>query len=151
MTTNPHDHHATPDEQGRRAPEPEPDPEPDQVRQTPEAIEAGNVRREGQENGGATLEADPAEGEAAEAEQQNQTRRARGVEWVRPTDLINRNSAALAGRGIDLEVDLTRKSREKIGAGMRYLGERARNLPPLSSFGRGHRHDAPTRAAVGKS
>lgn len=151
MTTNPHDHRAIPDEhQGRHTPDPEPPKPESEGRQTPEAIEAANLRRRAQDTISDTS-LDGEQGEAAEAEKQNQVRRARGVEWVRPTDLINRNSAALAGRGIDLEVDLARKSREQLGAGMRYLGDRARNLPPLSSFGRGHRHDAPARAAVGKS
>lgn len=151
MNTNPHDHRTTPNEhQGHREPVQEQSkPEPE-ARQTPEAIEAANLRRRERDIlSGTPLDADP--GEMAEAEQQNQVRRARGVEWVRPTDLINRNSAALAGRGIDLEVDLARKSREKLGDGIRNLGDRARNLPPLSAFGRGQRHDAPTRAAVGKS
>ena len=151
MNTNPHDHRTTPDEhQGHREPVQEQSkPEPE-TRQTPEAIEAANLRRRERD----TLDRTPLVGDPdamAEAEQQNQVRRARGVEWVRPTDLMNRSSAALAGRGIDLEVDLARKSREKLGAGMRGLGDRARNLSPLSSFGRGQRHDAPTRAAVGKS
>ncbi len=65
-----------------------------------------------------------------------EARRARGVEWVRPTDLIARHGAALAGRGIDFEVELARRTRAPVTTGARHLGERARRLPPLSAFGR---------------
>ena len=75
----------------------------------------------------------------------------RGIAWVRPTDLIARNTASLAGRGIDMEVEMARKAREPLVAGLRNLGDRARRLSPLSAFGHGARHHAPTRAAVGKS
>lgn len=63
-------------------------------------------------------------------------RRARGVEWVRPTELIARHGAALAGRGIDLEVELARRGRAPMTAGVRHLSDRAHRLPPLSAFGR---------------
>lgn len=62
--------------------------------------------------------------------------RARGVEWVRPTDLIARHGAALAGRGIDFEIELARRARTPVTAGARLLGERAHRLPPVSAFGR---------------
>lgn len=65
-----------------------------------------------------------------------EARRARGVEWVRPTDLIARHGAALAGRGVDFEVELARRIRTPIATGVPGLGERARRLPPLSAFGR---------------
>jgi len=78
--------------------------------------------------------------------------RARGVEWVRPTDLIARHGAALAGRGIDFEVELARRTRTPITTGARQLGERARRLPPLSAFGRGNTTQAaPSRPGVGMS
>lgn len=78
--------------------------------------------------------------------------RARGVEWVRPTDLIARHGAALAGRGIDFEVELARRTRTPITTGARQLGERARRLPPLSAFGRSSTTQAaPSRPGVGMS
>lgn len=80
-------------------------------------------------------------------------RRLRGVEWVRPTDLLARQSAAVAGRGIDFEVELARRTRQFTGqmtrAGGRRIGEvgkaiseRARRLPDVSEFGRGSRHQS---------
>src|SRR5690606_8912267 len=70
-------------------------------------------------------------------------RRVRGVEWVRPTDLLARQSAAVAGRGIDLEVELARRTRQATGRVTRVSGrgvgkaaqaisERARRLPDES-------------------
>lgn len=79
-------------------------------------------------------------------------RRARGVEWVRPTDLLARHGAALAGRGIDFEVELARRTRTATNAGVRGVGDRARRLPPLSAFGRISSTQAgPSRPGVGMS
>ena len=61
--------------------------------------------------------------------------RGRGVEWVRPTDLIARHSAHAAGRGLDFQAELARRTRTPLGAGVRRLGDRARRLPPISAFG----------------
>ena len=77
-------------------------------------------------------------------------RRARGVEWVRPTDLIARHSASLSGRGIDFEAELARRARAPIANRMHDLADRARRLPPLSAFGRsGATHESPVRSGVG--
>ncbi|WBL19658.1 hypothetical protein [Citricoccus sp. NR2] len=88
-------------------------------------------------------------------------RRARGVEWVRPTDLLARQSATVAGRGIDFEVELARRTRQLTGhitqASGRGLGkaaqaisERARRLPDVSEFGRGSRHQSwVSRSGIG--
>ena len=85
----------------------------------------------------------------------------RGVEWVRPTDLMARHSAALAGRGIDFEVELTRRTRnlpaQAVRAGRRRISdaqsveaERARRLPPVSDFGRsGGSQSWVTRSGIG--
>ncbi|MBD4582297.1 hypothetical protein GUG60_24430, partial [Xanthomonas citri pv. citri] len=76
--------------------------------------------------------------------------RARGVEWVRPTDLLARHGAALAGRGIDFEVELARRTRTATNTGVRGVGERARRLPPLSAFGRSRTTESvPSRSPVG--
>ena len=75
---------------------------------------------------------------------------ARGVEWVRPTDLMARHSAAIAGRGIDFQTELARRARAPLAAGMRRLNERVRKLPPISAFGqRGAAQTAPVRSGVG--
>ncbi|GAA1546542.1 hypothetical protein [Brevibacterium picturae] len=88
-------------------------------------------------------------------------RRARGVEWVRPTDLLARQSATVAGRGIDFEVELARRTRKLTGhvtrASGRGIGKvgkamsvRARRLPNVSEFGRSNRHQSwVTRSGIG--
>jgi len=133
---------------------PEPDMPEDrsEVRQVPEAVAAADVTK----HKDTTVETPAADeitdaAEAAEVEQKLEEHRARGIEWVRPTDLIARNTASLAGRGIDMEIELSRKARAPLADGLRNLGDRAKRLSPLSAFGHGARHHAPTRAAVGKS
>lgn len=70
------------------------------------------------------------------------------VEWVRPSELLASRSARIAGRGIDFEAELARRTRQAPGqvvrltgrgvrAGGRFVSERARRLPPVSDFGRG--------------
>ena len=130
-------------------PEPEMPEDRSEVRQVPEAVAAADVtkRKDTTVETAATDEIT----DAAEVEQRLEAHRARGIEWVRPTDLIARNTASLAGRGIVMEVEMSGKAREPLVAGLRNLGDRARRLSPLSAFGHGARHHAPTRAAVGKS
>lgn len=74
--------------------------------------------------------------QVARDDKQHALVRGRGVEWVRPTDLIARHSAHAAGRGLDFQAELARRTRTPIGAGVRRLGDRARRLPPISAFGR---------------
>ena len=84
-------------------------------------------------------------------------RRMRGVEWVRPTDLLARQSATMAGRGIDFEVELARRTRQMTRASGRGLGkaaqaisERAQRLPDVSEFGRSSRHQSwVSRSGIG--
>ena len=71
-------------------------------------------------------------------------KKARGVEWVRPSDLLVSRSARLAGRGLDFQAELSRRARRLPGqtyratrTGMRTMSERARRLPPATAFGRG--------------
>lgn len=81
-----------------------------------------------------------------------QARKARGVDWVRPTDLMARSSAAMAGRGIDLQTKLAKRVDRGIATGVKSLASAAaKKLPPLSSFGRGRTHVPPTRSAVGRN
>ncbi len=95
--------------------EPRERPEPVEAATAPEAVRAAQVARE---------------------DKQHAIVRGRGVEWVRPTDLIARHSAHAAGRGLDFQAELARRTRTPIGAGVRHLGDRARRLPPISAFGR---------------
>ena len=113
MNGNPHEQH----ERRRPIPEPERERELAESTGTPDAVGAAHIRRDDQEHTPAG-------------------RRARGVEWVRPTDLIARHSAHAAGRGLDFQAELARRTRTPIGAGVRRLGDRARRLPPISAFGR---------------
>lgn len=134
-----HDHDLRGPGDGERA------PEQDSARTAPEAIEkteapdAVRAARASRRRG--------TEWQTPAAED----RRARGVAWVRPTDLIARHGAALAGRGIDFEVELARRTRTPITAGVRGLGERARRLPPLSAFGRSSTEQAAPSRRVGMS
>ncbi len=70
--------------------------------------------------------------------------KARGVEWVRPSELLVSRAGRIAGRGIDFQAELARRARRVPGqtyratrSGVRSLSERARKLPPASAFGRG--------------
>src|SRR5690606_23827525 len=88
-------------------------------------------------------------------------RRVRGVAWVRPTDLLARQSAAVAGRGIDFEVELARRTRQftgqmtrasgrGLGKAAQAISERARRLPDVSEFGRGSRQQSwVSRSGIG--
>ncbi|GFZ89698.1 hypothetical protein GCM10011359_18730 [Nesterenkonia alkaliphila] len=78
--------------------------------------------------------------------------RGSGIEWVRPTEFFTRAGASASGRGIDYTAALSQTSRSAAWAGMRTVGSKARNLPPLSSFGRGgHTAPTPARTSVGMS
>ncbi|WP_075889528.1 hypothetical protein [Actinomyces provencensis] len=128
MNGNPHEQH----ERRRPTPEPEGERESDDETGTPDAVEAAQVRRDGDQG------------------TPGHERRARGVEWVRPTDLIARHGATLSGRGIDFEAELARRARAPLANRMHDLADRARRLPPLSAFG--HNTTSPTgpvRSGVG--
>ena len=131
MNGNPHEQH---EQHERRRPIPEPERErgPVDATSTPDAVEAAHVRRDGDQG-------TPGHG-----------RRARGVEWVRPTDLIARHGATLSGRGIDFEAELARRARAPITNRLHDFADRARRLPPLSAFGRSTTSpEGPVRSGVG--
>ena len=76
--------------------------------------------------------------------------RGRGLEWVRPTDLMARHSANVAGRGLDFQAELARRTRTPLRIGMQAARDRARRLPPITAFGRRTvTTSAPTRPGVG--
>lgn len=88
------------------------------------------------------------------------TAKARGVEWVRPTDLLARHTATLSGRGIDFQTELARRARTPITTGLHRaghaatnrVGDRALRLPPISAFGHsGATQSGPVRSGVGMS
>ena len=146
MNTDPREH----EHQTAHVPAPDGPEDRSEVRQAPDAVAAADVTRRKTTEALESEVTDEA-AEAAEVERKLDAHRARGIEWVRPTDLIARNTASLAGRGIDMEVEMSRQARAPLVDGLRNLGDRTRRLSPLSSFGHGARHHAPTRAAVGKS
>lgn len=105
------------------------------------------------ENGGAPEAVQEAAFAHGKAKAALEKARSWGVEWVRPTDLIARQSARLAGRGLDLHTELARRTRTAAREGTRQvagrLAERARRLPPVSAFGRGGTRPGPERSGVG--
>ncbi len=120
----------TPQQQAMSVPEPAPQV-PDALRErfermavtsTPDALRAAQVTRD---------------------DKNHAITRGRGLEWVRPTDLIARHSAQAAGRGLDFQAELARRTRTPIGAGVRHLRDRARRLPPTSAFGRSSAPSSP--------
>ena len=101
---------------------------------TPDAIEATSIRHH-----------DPAIDPAFSPHQ----RVGRGVDWVRPTDLMARSGSRVAGAGIDFQADMARRSRHAAATSARAVAARARRLPPVSAFGRGHSPQPMTRDSVG--
>ncbi|MGF3055406.1 hypothetical protein [Microbacterium sp. YY-01] len=75
--------------------------------------------------------------------------RARGVEWVRPRDLMMRAGSRVAGAGIDFHTELMRRTRTATADSARYLADRARQLPPISAFGRSGTRTGAERGPVG--
>lgn len=110
------------------------EPDPDMQTQKPEALQAAQIATD------------------REPEATVPAKRVRGVEWVRPADLMARHGAAVSGRGIDFQAELARRARAPITNRVRRVGDRSRQLPPLSAFGRGHANDSgPRRSGVGMS
>ncbi len=63
----------------------------------------------------------------------------RGIVWMRPTELIPHTTAHAAGRGIDFQAELARRTRSlpahTAAASRRAISARTSALPPLASFG----------------
>jgi hypothetical protein len=124
-------------EQHRQHPEPEPprersDPNPAETTDaagTPDAVKDAESRKAAKEK-------------LAQV-------RGRGVDWVRPTDLIARGSGTLSRRSIDRTAEMNRHVRAPIEKGARLVAERTRRLPPLSAFGRRGAEQGPRRSGVG--
>lgn len=126
-------------EQHRQHPEPEPPPP---VRNDPNPAETTDAA-------GTPDATKDAESRKAAKEKLAQVR-GRGVDWVRPTDLLARSGGTLSRRGIDRTAEMNRHVRAPIEKGARWVAERARRLPPLSAFGRrGGAEQGPRRSGVG--
>jgi hypothetical protein len=59
-----------------------------------------------------------------------------GIVWIRASELLSTGSGRIAGRGIDFERELARRTRRTPAAARRAISQRAVRLPPLSAFGR---------------
>lgn len=125
-------------EQHRQHPEPEPprernDPNPAETTDaagTPDAVKDAESRKAAKEK-------------LAQV-------RGRGVDWVRPTDLLAQGGGTLSRRGIDRTAEMNRHVRAPIEKGARWVAERAKRLPPRSAFGRrGGGEQGPRRSGVG--
>ncbi|GAA1532548.1 hypothetical protein [Brevibacterium picturae] len=124
------------------APEPEAEPDHD------------TARVAGREDTGApdAIEHEKTAQRRASLRQRLQVPQGRGVDWVRPTDLVARSSAAMAGRGIALQEHLARKvDRGLVTAGKSVGAFAAKKLPPLKAFGRSHAREPAVRSAVGRN
>lgn len=78
--------------------------------------------------------------------------RARGVDWVRPSDLLARGSGHAARTAIDFHAHLAERTRSGLRAGASRFGERTRRLPAVTAFGRGQvGRSGAERDAVGMS
>lgn len=97
----------------------------------PEAVQAADIDREKQSAEGVDVE-----------------KPARGVDWVRPSDLMARAGGAVSRRGIDIQDALSRRARAGIATGAERVAARARRLPPLSAFGR--EEPAPEAPGLGR-
>lgn len=75
--------------------------------------------------------------------------RARGVEWVRPSDLMVRAGSRVAGAGIDFQSELFRRARTATADAVRDIRDRVRHLPPVSAFGRSQTRTGTERGPVG--
>lgn len=62
--------------------------------------------------------------------------RGRGVDWVRPSDLIARGGSRLAWRPMDFQARQGYRLRSALASPARVVSGRARRLPPVSAFGR---------------
>ena len=86
----------------------------------PEAIQAADVTR----TTGAkteTADVDPA------------LRKARGVDWVRTSDLMARGTGQISRLAIDFEANLAHKAHDGLARGVTRLGAKERELPPISA------------------
>ncbi len=123
-------------------------PRPGRVRRDEEPAETRASQTEAGEVSALARHRDPSLTKTKTAAEQEAERKRPGVEWVRPSELLASRSARVAGRGIDFQAELARRTRRVPGhvvrgtrrgvrAGARFVSERARRLPPVSDFGRG--------------
>ncbi|MEU1970788.1 hypothetical protein ABZ477_03960 [Microbacterium sp. NPDC019599] len=76
-------------------------------------------------------------------------RPAHRVTWVRMSDLLSAGTGRIAGRGIDIEAELSRRLHHPIEVTRQAIRNRSAALPPLNAFGR--RRSRTTRDTLGRS
>lgn len=108
-----------------------PDPTDPAAAGVPDAIQAADVERRGQMDASQV--------------------RARGVDWVRSSDLLARGSAKASWLAIDFEAHLAQKVRDPLARGAKHVGAKAGELPSLSAFGRRGGRENAQRGPVGMS
>lgn len=126
----------------------DPSPETRPARPTktvPEAEEVSALARHG----------DPSQAKTTDSKTEEKAKR--GIVWVHPSELMSQTTARVAGRGIDFQAELSRRTRRLPGEatrgtrrGIRSTGERARRLPPVTAFGlREQSSTGATRSGIG--
>jgi hypothetical protein len=76
--------------------------------------------------------------------------RARGVEWVRASDLLSRGTGRMAWTGIRFNQAAGARTRHGLATSAKAVSRRVRELPPVSAFGRRTgTASAATRSGVG--
>jgi hypothetical protein len=133
---------------------------PVESRETPEAVTATEPIA-APEAEARTVTAEEAENTVPDAVKQSDTSRravedklasarARGVEWVRASDLLSRGTGRMAGVGIRLHQTAGARTQRGLTSGVRAVSRRVRELPPVSAFGRrAATASAATRSGVG--
>jgi hypothetical protein len=85
-----------------------------------------------------------------EVEEKVGSARARGVEWVRASDLLSRGTGRMAWTGIRLHQAAGTRTRRGLTTSAKAVSRRVRELPPVSAFGRRAASvSAATRSGVG--
>ena len=132
---NPHEHDHQQEQEHQHRPDPETRQAPTAENAgAPEAIGAADVTRDrGHEIPGEGVEG----------------RRARGVDWVRPNDLLARGTVRMSRAAIDFNTHLSERSRTGLVTGAKWVGAQARKLPHLSAFGHGRDRTGADRSPVG--
>src|SRR5690625_7409846 len=74
---------------------------------------------------------------------------ARGVEWVRPTDLVALGGSWIAGAGIDCLLEIACRDHTATSDGMLAISHRARKLHPDSALGSVGKYRGDVRSTVG--
>jgi hypothetical protein len=116
---------------------------------TPRDHEAPTAKAAAPE-GGVVPDAIKTDASGRALEQRLASARARGVEWVRASDLLSRGTGRVAGAGICFNQEVGVQTRRGLVSGVSAVSRRVRELPLVSAFGRRNAPAAAvTRSGVG--